>query len=268
MVIAFEVIIMKPRFEYHLSTKDEESYIEEEGVKYIPLCKAPKGNTAYTRFFGDEKLDKFVVKQPKPAKWRGDLDQLKRDDLIADYKARYENEFELWNRIHPNNKATLNIDGGLRLILPHLGTRLSWWLAKFPFRIIKTDEQLEFCQITLAVLLEVKRLHDLGLYHGDFNADNIVLNKNEEGSFRAYIVDVDCVFNINFLRGRPTEWGVLESLLNDCNVEKYYENFSNDAIPYEQGSSNYKLQLNIVSLEAKVADLNLELNQEHGKLTL
>lgn len=250
---------MKTRLEYHICTDDEASYIEEDGIKYIPIYKTPKGNTAYSRFFGTEKLDKFVVKQPKPAYWKGDLEQLKRETLVTDYKTKYENELEIWNRIHPDNKGTLNTNGGLRLILPYLGTRLSWWLAKFPFRIIKTEEQLEFCQITLAVFLEVKRLHDLGLYHGDFNIDNIVLEKNEDSSFCAYIIDVDCVFNIATLSGCPPEWLVLESLLKYCNIEKYCQS----DCPYEPGSSNYKLHLNIISIRKKIDDLYLELNRDH-----
>jgi len=257
---------MKTRLEYHISTNDEESFIEEDGIKYIPLCQTPKGNTAYSRFFGTEKLDKFVVKQPKPAYWKGDREQLKRENLITEFKSKYEDELEKWNRIHPDYKATLNTNGGLRLVLPHLGTRLSWWLAKFPFRIVKTEEQLQFCQITLAVFLEVKRLHDLGLYHGDFNEDNIVLKKNVDGSFCAYVIDVECVSHI--LCGRPLEWTVLESLLTNCNIEKYYENCKSDCIPYKQGSSNYELQLNILSLKARIADLDFELNQEHSKLKL
>ena len=221
---------MKQKFEYHFSTNhsgstdDNESFIEDYETKYTSLGKTPCGNTAYSRFFGTPECAKFVVKQPKPNKKYYTLTDLKNPELNALYKDQYEHELEIWNLVYPENKARLVTNGGLRLILPKLpGERLSRVLFDLPHRAVTREDQLTFGQITLAVFCEFKRFYELGLSHNDFNQDNILIDEKQNGTFRAYLIDLDAVIKRDVFVSNM-EWLTLESLIQSTGgLEKYYD---------------------------------------------
>ncbi|KTD46621.1 hypothetical protein Lrub_1543 [Legionella rubrilucens] len=218
---------MKGKLNYRFSDTDKgyDSAIEEGSEEYIAQGLTPFGYTAYSRFFGSEKVVRFVVKQPKPVYWRGDKDELHDERLVTKYLSRYEAELDKWNQIHPEHPATLAVNQGIRLILPFLpGKTLTSILYQFPSYLSKVGDQVAYCKIALAVFKEVRRVHELGFYHGDFKCDNLLINESHEGVYRAYFIDCDGLALRSSLGGTcPPEWQILNHLLDHSGVIKKQE---------------------------------------------
>ncbi|HAT1971905.1 TPA: hypothetical protein JAN72_04840 [Legionella pneumophila] len=203
---------MKSKLQYHFSTatNDDESYIEEdEGNKFTPNGVPSHGWTAWTRFFCyQNKSPKYVVKQPKPDKIRS-LSDLRDQKLNNEYnKSRYQHELDVWNLVHPDNKAYLFTDNGIRLVLPYLP-------GKTLFSFTSREEgQLTWCQLTQAVFCEFKRFTELGLKHCDMKYDNFLIERKQDGTFRAYIIDLDSVGKL-MPSDQHYDWNIVLAFLFD-----------------------------------------------------
>lgn len=238
---------MQEKLTYHFAKDGYDSAIEDEKGKYHPKSKTPFGYTAYSRFFGSSQQVKYVVKQPKPAYWRGDKEELNDKELINKHRAHYEAELHKWNQIHPDHVAVLIVDSGIRLILPCLpGKPLTSVLYQFPSCLTEATERLAYAKIVLAVLKEIKRVHELGFYHGDFKCDNVLIEEGNNGLPRAYLIDCDGLFAMHTLEGTcPPEWLILEHLLDNLGVK----------------SDDDKACLNYIHLNL------IQVNTEPGKIT-
>lgn len=212
---------MQGKLTYCFSNEGYDSAIEDEDGKYHPKSRTPFGYTAYSRFFGSTQEVKYVVKQPKPIYWRGDKAELNDKELVNKHRVHYEAELQKWNQIHPDHAAVLVVDSGIRLILPCLrGKPLTLVLYQFPSRLSEATDRLSYGKIVLAVLKEVKRVHELGFYHGDFKCDNVLIDVGDDGVPRAYLIDCDGLFARHTLDGTcPPEWLILEHLLDNLGVK-------------------------------------------------
>jgi hypothetical protein len=186
----------------HAKENKRRSIIKYNGKTFQPLTSRPKaGWSAYTRFFGAENERIFVVKQPKPDSRTG------KAPLDTSFISSYKKESEIWNFTYPDQPAKLVIDGGLRLVLPCLpGKPISEALVS------DYDYPLIYCQQVLAIVLEVKRFHDLGWEHNDLriNNDNMLLEKLGD-NFKAHIIDFERASN-NKENRTNTDWAFIESL--------------------------------------------------------
>lgn len=186
----------------HTKENKRRSIIKYNGKTFQPLSTRPKaGWSAYTRFFGIENEPTFVVKQPKPSRTG-------KASLDTDFAPFYEKECEVWNITYPDQPARLVIEGGLRLVLPCLPGQ--------PIRetlVNDYDYPLIYCQQVLAIVLEVKRFHDLGWEHNDLriNNDNILLEKLGD-NFKAHIIDLERASN-NKENRTNTDWVFIGSLI-------------------------------------------------------
>ncbi|HAZ7572224.1 hypothetical protein OQJ02_09865 [Legionella sp. PATHC032] len=203
---------MKSKLQYYFSTNenDDESYIEEdEGDEFTPNGVPSHGWTAWTRFFCHQNTSpKYVVKQPKPDKVRA-LSDLRDQKLNNEYnKRRYQHELDVWNLVHPGNKAYLFTDNGIRLVLPYLPGK-----TLFSF-ISREEDQLTWCQLTHAVFSEFKRFTELGLKHCDVKYDNFLIERKQDGTFRAYIIDLDSVGKLN-PNDHDYDWNIVLAFLFD-----------------------------------------------------
>jgi hypothetical protein len=174
---------------YASKTQRRSSVIEFKGETFSFISKPEAGNTADTRFFGTEQGEiRFVVKRPKSAK--------KGNALV---ESAYRREQGNWNTLYPDRKAELFIEDGLRLVLPYLPGETARHLS---------DDPLICLQQVHAVALAVWDLTKLGLYWWDFHPDNVLIDNQQDGTCKAYLIDLDRVFRI------PSNnvWPVLNSL--------------------------------------------------------
>src|SRR5205085_8779175 len=114
----------------------------------------------------------------------------KKIDLI--YENAYKRERDIWNIVYPTNKAELITEGGLRLVLPYIkGENLTKCISSDP--IIR-------CKQLLSVAYAIQAFHQLGWNYTDFNADNVLINEKSDGTFQAYLIDFDAIFEIHRFR--------------------------------------------------------------------
>ncbi len=191
------------------------SIIEENGHTFTPLTSKPKKNTTMThsRFFGQSKTDTreeritHLVKEPR-------LDSIKTnkkkyDAAIARIKKEYEQEQAVWNQIHPNKKAELifTTEKELRLVLPYLpGTLLSEYDSEQPADALIT------CQKVLAIVDALTRLDKLGYCYGSFSCNNVLLEKNSDGSFQAYLIGLSNIHETKKFQSNA-HWTLLNAFL-------------------------------------------------------
>lgn len=174
----------------HGTRSRRNSSIQDNDKTFDALSIKPMaGYTADTRFFGPSNTEKvLVVKRPKYNLSNED-DRKKIDDIYAN---AYKREQNIWNEVYPTNKAHLFTEYGLRLVLPYLpGENLSRCISENP---------LTRCQQLLSVAHAVKTFHQLGYNYTDFNADNVLIHEKSDGSFQAYLIDFDAVFEIKRFR--------------------------------------------------------------------
>ncbi len=208
---------MKSKLEYHFSANadGDESCIEDvDGNKFTPNGSPSHGWTAWTRFFGHQNQPpKYVVKQPRPDKVRSSSD-LRDKKLNNEWnRTRYQHELDIWNLVYPDNKAYLFTDNGIRLVLPYLPGKT---LFSFTSR---EEDQLAWCQLNHAVFCEFKRFTELGLKHCDLKYDNFLIERKQDGTFRAYIIDLDSVGKLK-PDDQDYDWNiVLASLFDDTGLK-------------------------------------------------
>ncbi|HTM64258.1 MAG TPA: lipopolysaccharide kinase InaA family protein [Gammaproteobacteria bacterium] len=160
-----------------------------DGNEYIPIGRPGSGNSAYTRFFGTKEAKKFIVKRPKYFDQFGEYDEAKLKVIENTLESEYRSEQHAWNLLYPEMPAQLITEGGLRLILPFLpGETLTSCIS---------NDELTRCQQLLSAAIAVQQLHQCGLKYSDFNTDNILIKQKHDGTFRAYLIDLNGMQDIN-----------------------------------------------------------------------
>lgn len=169
--------------------RQHSTILTSDGNNYEPVAIPGSGSNAITRFFGQEMSKKFVVKRPRYYDQFGEYDQRKMQQIEQCLAAEYKKEQQVWNLVYPDNPAHLCTQGGLRLILPCLpGGTLTSMISR---------DKLTCCKQLLSVAVAVRHFHQLGFKYSDFNTDNVLLHELPDGSFRAYLIDFNCVLDIN-----------------------------------------------------------------------
>ncbi|WP_131781743.1 lipopolysaccharide kinase InaA family protein [Legionella gresilensis] len=186
-----------------------QSFIEDDhGSTYIPIAKPSAGFSADNRFFGREKEKFFLVKRPKYFDKFGEFNQEQIKHINTAQEASYRLECERWNLVYPNNKAYLFTEDELRLVLPCLpGENLSECLS---------DNQLIRCKQLLSVAYAIQKFHKLGFTYTDFNLDNILIEENSEGDFKAYLIDFNDLDTIKDHMGAKQELFIISQLVPDA----------------------------------------------------
>ncbi|HHT0593123.1 TPA: lipopolysaccharide kinase InaA family protein [Legionella anisa] len=191
------------KYEFSSKLKRSNSILNLNGVRYAPIRGNPGGYTSINRFFGIENKPSFIVKRPRYK--NGDS-----KEIIDFYATTYEKEKTIWNTVYPEKKAELFRDehGRIRLVLPFLNASpVSYSLIAYH------DDPLAYCHQILAIVDEVLRFHNLGLRHGDLKLDNILIEKKEDGTFKAYLVDFGDVYKISNSDNGDPDW-----IPRDCNA--------------------------------------------------
>ncbi|KTD41529.1 lipopolysaccharide kinase InaA family protein [Legionella parisiensis] len=193
----------KYKYEFSNKLKKSNSTFELNGVIYTPLRGNPGGYTSINRFFGIENKPTFIVKKPR-------YKSRDSEEIINFYATAYEKEKIIWNTVYPEKKAELfrDEDGRIRLVLPFLkASPVSYSLSNYH------EDPLIYCRQILAIVDELSRFHNLGLRHGDLKLDNILIEKKEDGTFRAYLVDFGNVYKISNSDHEDPDW-----IPRDCNA--------------------------------------------------
>ncbi len=203
MAVNQVIIMTKCKYEFSNELKRSNSTFELNGVIYTPLRGNPGGYTSINRFFGIENKPSFIVKKPR-------YKSKDSEEIINFYATAYEKEKTIWNTVYPEKKADLFRDenGRIRLILPFLNASpVSYSLSDY------REDPLTYCQQILAIVDEVHRFHSLGLRHGDLKLDNILIEKKEDGTFKAYLIDFGNVYKISNPDHEDPDW-----IPRDCNA--------------------------------------------------
>ena len=124
----------------------------------------------------------FVPYEDKTYKTQEDCSKL------FDFAAKeFDKERQKWDIVYPDKPATLVIhkDYGPRLILHFLpGKTLNWWLNN-----IEHGDTLTESRVWLALAYAFKNLASKGLYPSDTIGNNVLVDRQEDGSFQAYVID-------------------------------------------------------------------------------
>ncbi|AUH72590.1 serine/threonine protein kinase [Legionella sainthelensi] len=158
-------------------------------------CKRPhSGCTTDSRFFAKKGTNEpqYIVKRilPKKIDLYGSTPE-KRLKLFNFATIEFESELDKWNLVYPNFKGRIvfNQEFGPRLILPCLpGQELGWWLNHINFGDTITE-----AKIWLAVAYALRDLETKNLYQNDILEPNILVNKQDNGVFKAYVIDFGSV---------------------------------------------------------------------------
>ncbi|MGJ3495739.1 protein kinase domain-containing protein, partial [Piscirickettsia salmonis] len=126
------------------------------------------GNGSVRLFASKIGLERYAVKRPLEVQ-RHSLDYLKLEERL--FKKVYPNAEVLFS-------ATSNIDG--RLVMPFFPG------YSFNAALIKYSDRID--EIVLAVALELQRIHQNGVIHGDIRSDNIIIEE-KNGIFNAKFID-------------------------------------------------------------------------------
>lgn len=164
--------------------------IDAVGRDHVFMSRPYAGNTAYTRFFGNENSEQFVVKSPKYFDRFGiEMSASEKQNMDHSFIDSYKKEVAIWNQVYPNNQAQLFTENGLRMVLPKLpGKNMSRCLS---------DDRLTRCLQLLAAVNAVDHLHQIGYKYSDFNLDNVLLAQNSNGEWAAFLIDFDCMQSVN-----------------------------------------------------------------------
>lgn len=86
-----------------------------------------------------------------------------------------------------------------RMTMPYFKGRVAGLL------IPTLDSPIQLAEIVLKVAQELKRIHELGIVHGDLHHHNVMIEALEKGSFRVYIIDFGEACKIT--DASATRWG-------------------------------------------------------------
>lgn len=156
-----------------------------DGDISTPIGRPAAGSSADTRFFGHHQCINYVVKRPHYKNKFGSYspDRIRR--IEANHLKSYQKEMRVWNEVYPDRRASLFTEQGLRLVLPYLpGKRLSAALC---------SNRKERCKQLLSVAKALKHLYHIGYKYTDFNTDNVLIDKQEDGGYKAYLIDFACM---------------------------------------------------------------------------
>lgn len=201
-------------YDYSKHRRQHSVIQHKDGNTYTAIGVPSAGNSADTRFFGKGKERKFVVKRPKYYGKFGLYDENTINNINHNFESAYRKEQEVWNIVYPDNKAELLIEGGLRLVLPYFpGDTLSACLSR---------DEITCCQQLLSVAYAVRHFNRSGFAYGDFNTDNVLIDKKANGTFQAYLIDFHAVRNINDRMGGNLELNALNILVPGSDWKSHY----------------------------------------------
>jgi len=166
-------------FIFQRSTSSIDLLEGKDETKLTFVSHYSQGRVAQTGLFANASNSvKRVVKQPVIFNYG--------PNVIAAEIQNFKNERDKWNIYYPNNPAILvtdasRADGGIRLILP--------WVPGKTYTNVATDDPLLRSKHLLAIACAFLELNEKGLFFYDFNEDNVLLDENADGTFKAYLID-------------------------------------------------------------------------------
>ncbi len=177
----------RPRTSRRLSFFGFIDKIEKESSRFEPVINIAKGKFGDVRRFKNDKEESIAVKSPVK-----DFVDLTADALKVLHN-RMKRELEFNQIAYPDDKDRMSLfkifyqkDNkniySNRLILPFIDGEEA---HKF---IYKLACEYQLAQVILQIALELNRIHELGIMHGDIFARNILINR-VNNSFNVRIID-------------------------------------------------------------------------------